>query len=104
MTIYLPEDLEDSPRAEVSRGRSASLDEAAAEAARLLLQQPHPLRGATADTGAFDDGDGPKGRFFGHGRILARGVGRINGPFPPLEGKPGCSRLEAGTDDPEAGR
>jgi Arc/MetJ-type ribon-helix-helix transcriptional regulator len=37
MTIHLPEDLESSIRAEVEGGRFASVDEAMAEAARLLL-------------------------------------------------------------------
>jgi Arc/MetJ-type ribon-helix-helix transcriptional regulator len=38
MTIHLPEDLERSIRDEVLSGRFASLDDAMAEAARLLLQ------------------------------------------------------------------
>jgi Arc/MetJ-type ribon-helix-helix transcriptional regulator len=45
MTIHLPIDLESSIRAEVQSGHFASVDEAMAEAARLLLrqrkQQPH---------------------------------------------------------------
>lgn len=38
MTIHLPEDLERSIRGEVLSGRFESVDEAMAEAARLLLQ------------------------------------------------------------------
>jgi Arc/MetJ-type ribon-helix-helix transcriptional regulator len=38
MTIQLPGDLEDSLRAEVSSGHFASLDDAMAEAVRLLLR------------------------------------------------------------------
>jgi Arc/MetJ-type ribon-helix-helix transcriptional regulator len=54
MTIHLPEDLENSLRAEVTRGRFASLDEALAEAARLLLKQSRPPLQATAETSVFD--------------------------------------------------
>ena len=39
MTIHLPHDLESSILAEVRRGHFASVDEAMAEAARLLLRQ-----------------------------------------------------------------
>ena len=39
MTIHLPEDLETSILAQVRSGRFASLDDAMAEAARLLLQK-----------------------------------------------------------------
>jgi Arc/MetJ-type ribon-helix-helix transcriptional regulator len=39
MTIHLPEELESSIRAEVLSGHFASLDDAMAEAARLLLRQ-----------------------------------------------------------------
>jgi Arc/MetJ-type ribon-helix-helix transcriptional regulator len=39
MTIHLPNDLESSIQAEVHRGRFASVDDAMAEAARLLLQK-----------------------------------------------------------------
>jgi Arc/MetJ-type ribon-helix-helix transcriptional regulator len=39
MTIHLPEDLESSLRAAVHSGRFASVDDAMAEAARLLLQK-----------------------------------------------------------------
>ncbi len=39
MTIHLPNDLETSIRAEVASGHFASVDEAMAEAARLLLRQ-----------------------------------------------------------------
>jgi Arc/MetJ-type ribon-helix-helix transcriptional regulator len=38
MTIHLPSDLETSLRAEVSSGHFASLDDAMAEAVRLLLR------------------------------------------------------------------
>ena len=39
MTIHLPNDLESSIRAEVANGRFVSVDEAMAEAARLLLKE-----------------------------------------------------------------
>lgn len=39
MTIHLPNDLESSIRAEVASGHYASVDEAMAEAARLLLRR-----------------------------------------------------------------
>jgi Arc/MetJ-type ribon-helix-helix transcriptional regulator len=39
MTIHLPENLESSIRAVVNSGRFASVDDAMAEATRLLLQQ-----------------------------------------------------------------
>jgi Arc/MetJ-type ribon-helix-helix transcriptional regulator len=39
MTIHLPNDLESSIRAEVASGHFASIDDAMAEAARLLLRQ-----------------------------------------------------------------
>jgi len=39
MTITLPNDLESSVRAAVHRGRFASVDDAMAEAVRLLLRQ-----------------------------------------------------------------
>lgn len=42
MTIHLPEDLESSIRAEVDRGRFASVDEAVAEAVRTYFQQEVP--------------------------------------------------------------
>ncbi len=42
MTIHLPDDLESSIRAEVRGGHFASVDEAMAEAACLLLQRPRP--------------------------------------------------------------
>ncbi len=38
MTIHLPQDLESSLRAEVSSGHFASLDDALAEAVRLLIR------------------------------------------------------------------
>ena len=40
MTIHLPSELETSLRDEISSGRFASLDEAEAEAVRLLLRNP----------------------------------------------------------------
>ena len=54
MTIRLPEDLENSLRVEVSRGRFASLDEALTQAARLLLGQPRPSREASDESTVFD--------------------------------------------------
>lgn len=39
MTIHLPQDLESSIQAAVQSGRFASVDDAMAEAARLLLSQ-----------------------------------------------------------------
>jgi hypothetical protein len=54
MTIQLPEDLETSLRAEVARGRYASLDEALAEAARLLLKQSRSPFETTAEASLFD--------------------------------------------------
>ena len=39
MTIHLPEELESSILVQVDRGHFASLDEAMAEAARLLLRE-----------------------------------------------------------------
>jgi Arc/MetJ-type ribon-helix-helix transcriptional regulator len=39
MTIHLPEELESSIRAEVACGHFASVDDAMAEAARLLLRE-----------------------------------------------------------------
>jgi Arc/MetJ-type ribon-helix-helix transcriptional regulator len=56
MTIHLPNDLETSIQAAVQSGRFASVDDAMAEAARLLLrtikQQPKPT---PTDTGALPD-------------------------------------------------
>jgi Arc/MetJ-type ribon-helix-helix transcriptional regulator len=50
MTIHLPPDLERSIEAVVNSGRFASVDDAMAEAARLLLrqesQQPQPTKSA----------------------------------------------------------
>ncbi len=40
MTIHLPNDLESSIQAAVHSGRFASVDDAIAEAVRLLLRQP----------------------------------------------------------------
>jgi Arc/MetJ-type ribon-helix-helix transcriptional regulator len=52
MTIHLPNDLEASIQAAVQNGRFASVDDAMAEAARLLLgtilQQPQPSPTRTA--------------------------------------------------------
>jgi Arc/MetJ-type ribon-helix-helix transcriptional regulator len=52
MTIHLPQDVETSIRAVVQSGRFASVDDAMAEAARLLLrtitQEPKPTRTKTA--------------------------------------------------------
>ncbi|MBV8126718.1 MAG: hypothetical protein JO114_03525 [Planctomycetaceae bacterium] len=42
MTIHLPDDLESSIEAVVHSGRFASVDDAMAEAARLLLRQVTP--------------------------------------------------------------
>jgi Arc/MetJ-type ribon-helix-helix transcriptional regulator len=39
MTVHLPDDLERRVRAAVDRGRFASVDDAMAEAARLLLRE-----------------------------------------------------------------
>ena len=44
MTIHLPNDLESSIEAVVHSGRFASVDDAMAEAARLLLRQIQPGR------------------------------------------------------------
>jgi Arc/MetJ-type ribon-helix-helix transcriptional regulator len=49
MVIQLPEDLESSILAEVQSGHFASVDEAMAEAARLLLLRLEP-GGGTANT------------------------------------------------------
>ncbi len=52
MTIHLPTDLESSIQAAVQDGRFASVDDAMAEAARLLLrtitQEPRPTAPKTA--------------------------------------------------------
>ena len=44
MDIHLPDSLEHSVRSLVSGGRFASIDEAMAEAARLLLTQTPPVQ------------------------------------------------------------
>lgn len=44
MTIHLPSNLEQSVQALVNVGRFASVDDAMAEAARLLLKQVPPTR------------------------------------------------------------
>jgi Arc/MetJ-type ribon-helix-helix transcriptional regulator len=46
MTIHLPQDLESSLMAEVSSGHYASLDDAMAEAVRLLLRNRTPRQPA----------------------------------------------------------
>ena len=50
MTIHLPKELESSIQAAVLSGRFASVDEAMAEAARLLLKELK--QGTSAATGA----------------------------------------------------
>jgi Arc/MetJ-type ribon-helix-helix transcriptional regulator len=50
MVIQLPEDLEGSILAEVQSGHFASVDEAMAEAARLLLLRLEPGGGTVANT------------------------------------------------------
>lgn len=52
MIIHLPEELESSVRSLVKGGQFASVDEAIAEAARLLLRdqkQDHPSKAITLD-------------------------------------------------------
>lgn len=44
MTIQLPEDLERSVRSLVERGQFATVDDAMAEAARLLIRQSPPSK------------------------------------------------------------
>ena len=44
MNVQLPDDLENSIRSLVDGGRFASVDDAMAEAARLLLKQAPPTR------------------------------------------------------------
>jgi Arc/MetJ-type ribon-helix-helix transcriptional regulator len=51
MTIHLPNDLENSLRAEVNSGHFPSLDDAMAEAVRLLLSRRHRQLSAPADLG-----------------------------------------------------
>ncbi|MHB1560822.1 MAG: ribbon-helix-helix domain-containing protein [Isosphaeraceae bacterium] len=54
MTIHLPPDLERSIEAVVNNGRFVSVDDAMAEAARLLLRQegqPPPPARSTGDVG-----------------------------------------------------
>jgi Arc/MetJ-type ribon-helix-helix transcriptional regulator len=56
MTIHLPHDLESSIHAAVQNGRFASVDDAMAEAARLLLReigQGQPERVVAADMGSI---------------------------------------------------
>lgn len=52
MTIHLPPDLERSIEAVVTKGRFASIDDAMAEAARLLLRQ----EGRQQSVGATGEG------------------------------------------------
>ena len=59
MTVHLPEDLETSIRAEVDRGRFASVDEAVAEAVRTLLRQSPP---DVAEPAANGHAGPPEGR------------------------------------------
>jgi Arc/MetJ-type ribon-helix-helix transcriptional regulator len=54
MTIHLPEDLESSLRAAVHSGRFASVDDAMAEATRLLLQKLKEDQPATASEATPD--------------------------------------------------
>jgi Arc/MetJ-type ribon-helix-helix transcriptional regulator len=49
MTIHLPKELESSVRSLVQGGRFVSVDEAMAEAARLLLRQQSPARKPLTD-------------------------------------------------------
>ncbi len=48
MTVHLPQDLESSLRAEVSSGHFASLDDAMAEAVRMLLRDRTPRQPAAS--------------------------------------------------------
>ena len=48
MTIHLPQDLESSLKAKVSSGHFASLDDAMAEAVRLLLRDHKPSQPAAS--------------------------------------------------------
>src|SRR4051812_5617091 len=50
MTIHLPENLESSIREAVHSGQFASVDDAMAEAARLLLKKYKPAKPARAMT------------------------------------------------------
>jgi Arc/MetJ-type ribon-helix-helix transcriptional regulator len=56
MTIHLPEPLESSIRAAVHNGRFASLDDAMAEAARLLLREIEEKDVAVSRKPAADQG------------------------------------------------
>jgi Arc/MetJ-type ribon-helix-helix transcriptional regulator len=58
MTIHLPHDLENSIQAAVHNGRFASVDDAMAEAARLLLReinqvQPEPTAAGMGSIGSM---------------------------------------------------
>lgn len=57
MTIHLPHELESSIEAVVSSGRFATVDDAMAEAARLLLREIKHTPHATAATDADDTPD-----------------------------------------------
>lgn len=58
MNITLPNELENRVRAVVRSGRFASLDDAMAEAARLLLRDLDRGQQAKAEAGASDTGPG----------------------------------------------
>ena len=55
MTIHLPNDLESSIQAVVQSGRFASVDDAMAEAARLLLRRSAGAEADAHDTAASPD-------------------------------------------------
>jgi Arc/MetJ-type ribon-helix-helix transcriptional regulator len=59
MTIHLPEDLEGSIREAVRSGRFASVDDAMAEAARLLLRELGRGRWAEPPAHASDPASDP---------------------------------------------
>jgi Arc/MetJ-type ribon-helix-helix transcriptional regulator len=59
MTIHLPDDLECSIRAAVNNGRFASVDDAMAEAARLLLRALAQGQQAKPPGDANDPGPDP---------------------------------------------
>ena len=59
MTIHLPNDLESSIQAAVNNGRFASVDDAMAEAARLLLRKLAQGQQASPTGDASDPGPDP---------------------------------------------
>lgn len=59
MTIHLPHDLESSLQAAVRSGRFASVDEAMAEAARLLLRELNRRQPAPPPANAGDETPDP---------------------------------------------